>query len=341
MIVGWIDEAVVSGARRRVACRELGLHVRTVERWRGNGGSDDQRCGPKTAPANKLTPDERQEIIDTCNSPEFRDLSPKQIVPKLADRMRYIASESSIYRVLRAEKLLNHRGRVKPATCRAPMEHCATAACEVWSWDITYLKTKVAGQFFYLYLFLDVWSRKIVGWCVHDEECSERAATAFNEALQAEDVTGEGIVLHQDNGAPMKGATLKATLERLGVIASYSRPRVSDDNPYSESLFRTVKYWPEYPRDGFASLDDARLWVAKFVAWYNTEHLHSGIGYVTPNDRHEGFAKAILRRRRAVYEQARRRHPERWNGRTTRAWEHPAKVRLNPPRKRARVSEAG
>jgi transposase InsO family protein len=332
MIMGWIAEAVASGARRRSACAELGLDARTIQRWREQGGGDDRRHGPKTSPANKLTAPERQEIIDISTSPEFRDLSPKQIVPRLADKGRYIASESSFYRTLKSERLLSHRGRAKPPASKAPPEHCATAPCQVWSWDITYLKSRTAGIFYYLYLFEDVWSRKIVGSVVHEEECGERASVAFREALAAERIDGADLVLHQDNGAPMKGATLKATLERLGVIASYSRPRVSDDNPFSEALFRTMKYWPAYPRGGFEDVDAARKWVASFVAWYNTRHLHSGIGFVTPCDRHEGRAEPILARRRSVYAAARQRHPERWNGRATRAWEIPAEVRLNPPR---------
>jgi putative transposase len=137
-------------------------------------------------------------------------------------------------------------------------------------------------------------------------------------------------VLHADNGSPMKGATLKATMERLGVIPSYSRPRVSDDNPFSESLFRTLKYRPDYPDRPFESRDEAFTWVEGFVHWYHHDHLHSGIGYVTPLDRHEGHADTILVQRRAIYEAAKGRHPERWGSRRTRAWTAPQEVLLNP-----------
>jgi putative transposase len=159
MIIGWIDEAVASRARRHRACAELELNVRTVERWRAQGGGDDRRHGPRTAPASKLTAAEQREIVDVSNSVEFRDLSPKQIVPHLADLGRYIASESTFYRVLREQDLVTHRGRAKPPTSRAPEEHCAVAPCQVWSWDITYLKTLVRGAFYYLYLYMDVWKR--------------------------------------------------------------------------------------------------------------------------------------------------------------------------------------
>jgi hypothetical protein len=200
---------------------------------------------------------------------------------------------------------------------------------QVWSWDITYLRAPVVGMFFYLYLFVDVWSRKIVAHAVHECEDSELASELFESVVSEQRLEGVELVLHQDNGSPMKGATLKATIERLGVIPSYSRPHVSDDNPYSESLFRTLKYRPHYPRKPFESLEEARRWVEDFVTWYNHEHLHSSIGFVTPLDRHDGNADAILAKRKAVYEQARQRHPERWSGKT-RAWDAPMEVVLNP-----------
>jgi len=339
MIIGWINEAVRSGARRRLACAELGLDPRTVQRWRAVGIGDDQRHGPKTVPKNKLSKAERKKVVDVCNSPEFRDLSPKQIVPTLADRGTYIASEKTFYRILAEESLLEHRGRAKPPTSTPPDECCAMGPLEVWSWDITYLRTQTRGQFFYLYLFLDVWSRKIVGWTVETEECGNKATVAFSEALAAEGTDGSRLTVHQDNGGPMKSATMKATLERLGVIASYSRPHVSDDNPFSESLFRTLKYCPAYPKDGFATIGAAREWVAAFVVWYNTVHLHSGIGYITPSDRHDGGAEPIMKQRRKVYQAARRRHPERWGSRDTRTWESPDRVRLNPDKLEGFVAE--
>ena len=332
MILASIAEAQRSGARLERVCAELGLDVRTVQRWRNLGeNGEDRRHGPKSEPSNKLSQAERRKVLELANSPEHRNLSPKQIVPKLADSGRYIASESTFYRVLRDEQLLAHRGRAKAANTKPPVEHVAKAPLEVWSWDITYLRSEVAGKFYYLYLHVDVWSRKIVGWAVHETECGDLATTALNAALRAEGIDGRGLVVHQDNGSPMKGATLKATMERLGVIASYSRPRVSDDNPYSESLFRTLKYRPNYPCSPFASIEEARAWVRGFAAWYNHEHLHSSIGFVTPAERHAGHAEAILAARRAVYARACRRNPERWSG-APRAWKHPAEVRLNPPK---------
>lgn len=323
-----VEEAVAAGARRATAASEAGLDPRTLERWRAGAG-DDERCGPRTVPRNKLSTSERERVVRIATSPEFRDLSPKQIVPRLADKGTYVASESTFYRVLRQEKLLAHRGRVAAACSRPRPEHCATAPCQVWSWDITYLRTQVRGRFFYLYLMLDVWSRKVVGWRVEEEECTDLASELLKTALKDENLVGKDLVVHADNGGPMKGATMKATMEKLGIISSFSRPRVSDDNPFSEALFRTAKYWIEYPRTPFASLDQARAWVAKFVAWYNHAHLHSGIAFVTPADRHARHDTAILIARRRVYERARRHHPERWSS-ATRSWESPTVVRLNP-----------
>jgi len=330
VILGWLDEALAAGARLAPACSELRLDPRTIQRWRAREIGDDRRHGPKTVPGNKLSAAERREVVKVANSKKFRDLSPKQIVPKLADRGRYVASESTFYRVLREEELMGHRGRAKAPTSRPPAEQRATGPGQVWSWDITYLRSSVPGMFFYLYLFIDVWSRKIVAYDVHEEECSDRASRLLQQALTDEERVDVDIVLHSDNGAPMKGATLKATMERLGVIPSFSRPRVSDDNPFSEALFRTLKYRPEYPRRPFQSREEARAWADGFVAWYHHDHLHSGIGYVTPLDRHEGRADAILEARRKVYDEAQRLHPERWARGEVRSWDAPQEVFLNP-----------
>jgi transposase InsO family protein len=332
MILTLIDEAVADGARLRPACEVLGLSVRTIERWREQDGGDDRRYGPKSAPPNKLSPAEQCQILNLVNAPKFRDLSPNQIVPRLADEGTYFGSESTFYRLLREHQQLAHRQPSRPPSSRRPREHVATGPCQVWSWDITYLNSPVRGIFFYLYMIEDIWSRKILGWQVHPDQSAEHAACLFCETCEELGIDPQGIVFHADNGGPMKGSTMLATLQRLGVVPSFSRPRVCDDNPYSEALFRTMKYRPEYPSQPFASLEEARAWVAGFVAWYNTEHLHSAIRFVTPDDRHFGRQEAILENRKAVYEQARRRHPERWAG-ATRNWTPVDAVQLNPERR--------
>jgi len=323
-----VEEAVASGARLSEACATAGLSARTLQRWVTSDG--DGRRGPNRAPANKLSDAERRKVIAVATGPEFRDASPKQIVPLLADRGVYVASESTMYRVLHDADLQHRRGRTRPPTPR-PREHRADGPWQLASWDITYLPSCVRGQFFYLYLVEDVWSRKILGWAVHDVESAEYSA-ALVERIRVEAGSGvdlAGWILHSDNGSAMKGATMLATLQRLGVVPSFSRPRVSDDNPYVESLFRTAKYCPHFPLRRFDSIDDARSWVAAFVGWYNDEHQHSGIGFVAPSDRHAGRDVAILAARRATYARARERHPERW-ARATRQWARPTIVTLNP-----------
>ena len=187
----------------------------------------------------------------------------------------------------------------------------------------------MTGVYFYLYLFLDIFSRKIVGWQVYESESSELASEVMRDICSREHIAGEQVVLHSDNGSPMKGATMLATLQALGVMPSFSRPAVSNDNPYSESLFKTLKYRPNYPRRAFGNLFAARQWVATFVQWYNHEHCHSAIRFVTPHERHEGQDGALLAKRVDVYESAKARHPQRWSG-STRNWQPVKLVHLNP-----------
>jgi transposase InsO family protein len=333
MIIELINEARTAGARLQPCCEVVELDVRTVQRWLKHGpdGGEDRRRGPNTTPANKLSDEERRQVLEIVNAPEFVDLAPHQIVPKLADMGIYVASESTIYRLLREEKLNAHRGRARPPTRHRPDEYAATGPNQVWCWDITYLRSPVDGMFYYLYLFLDVWSRKIVGWAVLEEESNEAAAKLFREICDEHGLDPDGLVLHSDNGGPMKGSTMLATLQKLGVVTSFSRPHVSDDNAFVEALFRTFKYRPGYPSGPFASLEAACAWAAQFVVWYNEEHQHSAIRFVTPAQRHEGLDVEILAHRKAIYEQAKERRPERWSGKT-RNWTPVDVVKLNPRR---------
>jgi transposase InsO family protein len=341
MIMTHVEEAVTSGARQEKACEIMGVDARTLQRWKEQETGEDRRAGPRTTPANRLSQAERREILEVVNSPRYRDLSPKQIVPDLADRGIYIASEPTIYRILREEGQLAHREKAKPPRkLHRPDEQTATAPNQVWSWDITYLRSPVLGSFYYLYMVMDVWSRKIVAWGVFAAENSEYASIMVAEACRREEIRRDDLVLHMDNGSPMKGATLLATLQKLGVVASYSRPQVKDDNPFSESLFRTLKYRPGFPDGPFNSLDAAWEWVEGFVAWYNTEHRHCGIRFVTPQERHEGRDAKILDNRRRVYENARKRRPERWSGKI-RNWSPVEIVRLNPASSTSEVALAG
>lgn len=327
MAVSVIKEANRSGCRISRACEALGVSKRTFERWQKNM-EGDRRRGPISPPANKFSPEEKRRIIETVASSEFCDKSPAQIVPLLADQGKYLGSESSFYRILRAEGMNRHRNRAKPATHKRPKELVATKPNQIYSWDITYLKSPVSGMFYYLYFFMDIYSRKIVGHAVHQEQSSTHAAQVIDKVCQRERIDKNQLILRSDNGGPMKGATMLATLQRLGVVPSFSRPTVSDDNPYSEALFRTAKYCPLYPSKPFQSLGEAETWVDKFVHWYNEEHLHSGIKFVTPGSRHRGEDVEILRKRDQVYQRAKSLRPDRWS-RSSRNWTPPSEVCLN------------
>lgn len=330
-VVTLVQEAAASGARQALACAVLGLSERTLQRWQeGETVRRDQRPLRRYVPPHKLTETERAELLAVANASEFGHLPPSQIVPRLADQGRYLASESTFYRVLKAENQLAHRRRERPPQARRkPKAICATAPNQVYSWDITYLPTAIRGQFFYLYLFLDIFSRKIVGWQVYDAECSTLASALLRDICHREAIGLHQVTLHADNGGPMKGATMLATLQALGIMPSFSRPAVSNDNPYSESLFKTLKYRPDYPAKPFADLTEARRWVDHLVRWYNHEHRHSAIRFVTPAQRHAGLDGPLLAQRQAVYENARRKKPQRWSG-ATRNWQRIAAVHLNP-----------
>jgi transposase InsO family protein len=329
-IIAMVQDAMDTGARQDRACSVINLNERTLQRWQLDQTRGDQRPERIQTPTNQLSAEERKHLLAVLNSAEFGSLPPSQIVPILADRGQYLASESSCYRVMKVEGQLRHRGAERPAERRhKPRALCATAPKQLFSWDITYLPTQVRGIYFYLYLFMDIFSRKIVGWQIYDAESSELAGEVMRDICERENIAPNQVVLHSDNGSPMKGASMLATLQALGVVPSFSRPAVSNDNPYSESLFKTLKYRPSYPHQAFESLLASRQWVTTFVQWYNHEHRHSAINFVTPAERHDGLDSAVLQKRVTVYEAAKSRHPERWSG-VTRNWQPVRVVHLNP-----------
>lgn len=312
-----VNEAVNNGARKARACAEIGLTLRTLERWTLDGGvaADRRPSAPRPVPTHKLSADERREVLRVVNEPRFAS-----------------------YRILREENQLAHRGPARAPQRRVVPRHCAREPNALWCWDITYLPGPIAGMFFFLYLALDVYSRKIVAHEVHEEESSENAANLIAQAVRREGIAGQPLVIHQDNGSPMKGSTYLAKLADLGIRPSYSRPGVSDDNPFAESLFRTCKYRPQFP-GAFASLDEARAWMLRFVRWYNHEHKHRNLNFVSPSQRHRGDDVAIFTKRIAVYEQARAKHPVRWS-RGIRNWSLPNEVWLNRPAEENILREA-
>ena len=242
--VDLIKQAVVAGARLRQACVTVEIDPGTYRRWQPDGAvvADQRPNARRPMPKSKLTPEEKQAILEVCHSPTFQSSPPSQIVPALADQGVYLASESSIYRVLHEQGEQHDRGRARCREKRAkPAEQITTGSNQCWCWDVTWLRTAVRGMFYYLYLIEDVFSRKVVGWEVHETESGELASSLVQRAVMAEGFPTQLSVLHADNGSIQKSATLRATLDRLGIEPSYSRPRTSNDNAYPEALFRTTK----------------------------------------------------------------------------------------------------
>lgn len=334
-IVMWLSEAVSAGSRKAPACAIVGLTVRTLQRWRQSGVDDpcglaDGRSSRIQQPANALSQAERDEVMAVVNSPQYGHLPPTQIVPRLADQGIYLASESTCYRILRQANQLTHRRPERaPKPRPKPRALSATGPNQLVSWDITYLPTAVRGLYLYLYVFMDVFSRKIVAWQVHDRECQTLASALFADYVRAAGIPPKQLTLHSDNGAPMKGSTLITTLEQLGVARSLSRPSVSNDNPYSEALFRVLKYRHDQPVVAFTDLNHARGFAEALVHWYNHEHRHGAIGFVTPAQRHAGQDIKLLAQRDELYLRARAANPNRWSGQT-RNWQRQTVVHLNP-----------
>lgn len=333
--INMIDQARAEGARLHTACECVEIDAATYRRWQHKGKvlTDRRAKAIHPTPRSKLTIEERERILLTCHLPEFESLPPSQIVPTLADIGRYIGSESSFYRILRQANEQHDRGRTKPRQKRAkPAEFRATGPNQCWCWDVTWLKSPIRGQFYYLYMMTDVFSRKITAWEVYEVECGEYASELLQRGVLAEGCASTLQCLHADNGAIQKSSTLRAKMEWLGIEPSYSRPRVSNDNAISEALFRTTKYRPDFPHEGFESLEKARQWCNTFAQWYNEDHKHSAIKFVTPAQRHRGDDVQILANRDELYRQAKAANPHRWSG-NTRNWQRPDEMILNPDKK--------
>jgi len=324
LILNEFKNACGKGISKTFFCEIIGISLRTIQRWE-SGKMTDKRKGAKKVIGNKLTKEEEDRIIEVCCNKRFADLNPYHIVAILAQEGNYLASESTIYRILKKNKLLNNRNGCKNRVYKKPDEITAAGPDQVYSWDITYLKTKVRGLYYYLYVFIDIWSRKITAWGIFEEESGDNAKAILQDYCMRKGIKLKAV--HSDNGSPMKSAVFLGLLEFLGVTKSFSRPRTSNDNAFSESLFKTVKYSAGYP-GFFGTIDEAKKWFEGFKNWYNTEHLHSGIMYVTPEDRHNGKDKEILRKRREVYINARNNNSARWS-RHCKKWEYKEIVSLN------------
>lgn len=235
-----------------------------------------------------------------------------------------------MYRLLKREKLLGHRGHgKKPKYLTSKTKTEATQSNQVWCWDITYLRTPVSKQYYYLYSYIDIFSRKIVGTAIHETEDGSLAADLLEQCLKSEGISGQNLRLHSDSGGPMRGRDFIARLQKIGVVLSRSRPRVSDDNPFIEAFFKTLKYSPTYPLMPFMSLNQAKGWLKKFIHDYNHVNLHSGINYVTPMMRHQGLHIEHLLKRKAVFAEAKLQNPLRWS-KHAHQWSPDKMVQIHP-----------
>ena len=305
----FINEAVVDGARVKIACQTLEISFRSYLRWKAGKLQDGRKGAAKTVPR-KLSEAEREDFYQQANTSRFRDMNPGQIVAILCEEGTYHGSDRTLYRIFTDKKALASRTESrKPGPGKKPPELVATGPNQVWCWDITWLRTDVKGFFYYAYVVIDVFSRAIVGWSIEDCESPDHAQKLFERIITKLGIKPQFV--HADNGGPMRGVSLVAFLTELQVGLTHSRPRVSDDNPYIESFFRTVKYHVSFPSN-FPSLQGARDWLALFIDWYNTQHRHSGIGYVTPLQKHHGLDIQLLESRQETLNMAARAHPERF-----------------------------
>lgn len=309
-------------------CEALGVPRGTVYRHR----KPRPDLAPRRAPERALSATERQVVLETLNSEPFADLAPAQVYNQLLDAGQYLCSIRSMYRILGDNSLVRERRNV----LRHPHYKCpellATGPNQVWSWDITKLLGPVKWSYFHLYVMLDIYSRYVVGWLIADSEKASLAKRLIAETCEKQNVQPGQLTIHADRGASMMAKTTAQLLADLSIVDSHSRPRVSNDNPFSESHFKTIKYRPDFP-ERFASYQHARSVCRELLTWYNTEHRHSGISYLTPKVVHYGQADAALKYRQQVLDQAHALSPERFVRAAPRVPQLPPAVWINPPKK--------
>ena len=303
------------GISRREACRSTGTPRASWNRWQKIAGSPEAapfRIVRSGVQPHALTAQERATVLGVCNSERFCNSAPRAIVATLLDEGQYLASVSTFYRILGAQHLVRERRAIATHPTRVKPELIATAPNELWSWDVTKLPGPAKWTWFSLYLVLDVFSRYIVGWEVAPTESSAIAKSLFLDAVREQDVQPGQLHIHADGGAMMKAKSLALLFADLGISKSHSRPHVSNDNPYSEAQFKTLKYRPEFP-EFFPSVHAARRFMVDFVRWYNHEHRHSGLAFLTPADVHYGRATDVLAKRNAAIQHAWMQHPRRFH----------------------------
>ena len=309
----------------KAACKGLEVPRATIYRRR-----KPRVVHARPRPARALAEAERAMILEVLNSERFRDASPAQVYAALLDEGVYLASIATMYRVLRSQGGVRERRRTTSHPAHPKPELVARGPNQVWTWDITKLKGPTKGEFYALYVIIDLYSRYVVGWLLAESESATLAERLIRETIDKEGVSRDHLTLHADRGSPMKSRTVTELLAELGVVRSHSRPKTSNDNPFSESQFRTLKYNPNFPAR-FGSFADARAFCKPFFRWYNEEHHHRGIALLTPSDVHHGRAAGRLVKRQATLTVAHELHPERFVKGAPVVSEPPAEVWINPP----------
>lgn len=311
-IIEAIDEAVKARARLCKACEAIGLCERRLRRWR-RADDGDARLGGYRAVNQRLTEVEKDAIVTALESPELCQLPLKGAHALLMDQGIYLASPSSFARVMN-QRYPERTGAGKRGQLRKRPELAATGPGQVWCWDITWLNAAQAGKYFYLYMALDMYSRKVVAWEVHVKEDGRFARDLFSDAIYDEGIKEDRLIVHADNGRPMRSKNLRGLFSALKVAASYGRPHTSNDNAFAESLFATMKGRVSFP-EFFQNLDAARTFCLEFFTWYNNFHLHSSLDYATPHSVHQGLHGKLFEARNILMEDNRKAHPSRHGGR--------------------------
>lgn len=312
------------------ACASIDLPRSTYYRWRQADAHPVKENQPRPTPPRALSQREKETVQTVLNSERFYDSPPRQVYATLLDEGTYYCSWRTMYRLLAEKGQVRERRNqlTHPVTIRPQL--VATAPNQLWSWDITKLKGPVPWTFYYLYVVLDVFSRYVVGWLLAARETAVLAEQLLAESCARQGVAQDQLTIHADRGPSMRSKTVALLLADLGVTKSHSRPRVPDDNPFSEAQFKTMKYRPDYP-DRFGSLAAARQWAREFFRWYNQDHYHSALGLMTPAMVHAGLADTITSQRQAVLSAAYAAHPERFVKGQPTALSLPAEVWINPP----------
>ena len=285
---------------------------------------------PRLAPAHALSSEERAQVSETLNSERFMDKPPRQVYAALLDEGRYLCHWRTMYRILAGHDEVRERRRVRQHPLYKKPELLATAPNQVWSWDITYLRGPEKWEHYPLYTVLDIYSRYVVGWMIAEVESSDLARQLIAATARKQSIPPDQLTLHADNGAPMRGKPLAHLLVKLGITKSHNRPHTSDDNPFSEAQFKTLKYRPDYP-DRFASLAQAQVWSRCFFGWYNEQHYHSALNLLTPASVHYCEATAVQQQRQVVMLAAYAAHPTRFVHGEPLIKGAPAAVWINPP----------